>query len=83
MHSSLGPVGKVDGDGYGLGWLTQPVAGVLASLHQGSAGTFEALTALLPDLDLGLVVLANAGEDVASVTVNAVVEQAITPYLGG
>jgi CubicO group peptidase (beta-lactamase class C family) len=83
LHASLGPVGNVEGDGYALGWLMQPVAGVTGSMHQGSAGTFEAVTVLLPDLDVGVIVLSNAGEEVGSAVVNAAVEQAVTPYLPG
>jgi len=48
-------------DKYGLGWGLQDFDGVPASVHNGSAGTFFAVTIIEPTRDLGVAVFANAG----------------------
>ena len=48
-------------DKYGLGWGLQDFDGAPASVHNGSAGTFYAVTIIQPTRDLGVAVFANAG----------------------
>ena len=46
-----------------LGWGIQDVEGAIASVHNGSAGTFYAVVALWPSRDLAISVFANAGDE--------------------
>lgn len=46
---------------YGLGWFLQDYRGHLLAMHTGSLFGANALVALVPDLELGLVILINAG----------------------
>lgn len=53
MHT---PAGKA-----GLGWGIRDYDGARASVHSGSAGSFYAVTILIPSRNLGIAVLLNAG----------------------
>ena len=46
--------------GYGLGWFLQDYAGRLLAMHTGSLFGANALVALVPEEELGLVILINA-----------------------
>ena len=52
-------------DGYALGWEVIDTDGTPVSLHFGSAGTFYAIAAIVPELDLGVFVVTNAGHPAA------------------
>lgn len=47
--------------GYAMGWMGGQWDGKRATFHNGSAGTFFAIMILVPENDLGVVVMANAG----------------------
>jgi hypothetical protein len=51
---------------YSCGWLEQHYAGQPDSAHEGSVGTFHAITVIVPGQDLAVVVIANAGGDRAA-----------------
>ena len=45
--------------GYGLGWFTEPYRGYWRVHHGGNIDGFSALVSMLPDNDIGLVILTN------------------------
>ena len=57
---------------YALGWVVQLIDGVKSSAHEGSAGTFYAIVVVQPTRDLAVVVLTNAGTDVAEQAISEV-----------
>ncbi len=64
---------------YGLGWRLADVHGYKEVAHTGSYTGFRAMVAMIPELDLGVVVLLNASAgDARSAIVNGIVK----PYLG-
>lgn len=56
---------KPEGD-YACGWGVRKLNAETAHIHNGSAGTFFTLMAILPDKDLGVVVATNTGEGQAA-----------------
>jgi CubicO group peptidase (beta-lactamase class C family) len=48
---------------YSCGWAEQSFQGHPASAHEGSVGTFHAITVIVPELDRAAVVITNAGGD--------------------
>jgi CubicO group peptidase (beta-lactamase class C family) len=48
---------------YACGWGIQEYDGVPASVHEGSAGTFHAITVIVPERDIAVVTITNAGGD--------------------
>ncbi|MGB5165968.1 MAG: serine hydrolase [Woeseiaceae bacterium] len=64
---------------YGLGWRLADVHGYKSVAHTGSYTGFRAMVSLVPELDLGVVVLLNASAGDAR---SAIVESIMKPYLG-
>jgi D-alanyl-D-alanine carboxypeptidase len=57
-----------------LGWGVRDFEGAIASVHNGSAGTFYAVVALWPSRDLAISVFANAGDERANAACVEVLE---------
>lgn len=78
------PGGYLDGviatkfRGYGLGWSIKDLDGRLVVSHGGGYDGMYSQVALVPEEDLGVVVLTNAMTDIAGVVVNRVLDA----YLG-
>jgi CubicO group peptidase (beta-lactamase class C family) len=64
---------------YGLGWRLADVHGYKEVSHTGSYTGFRAQVTMIPELDLGVVVLLNAS---ASDARNAIVHGIVKPYMG-
>jgi hypothetical protein len=64
---------------YGLGWRLADVHGYKSVAHTGSYTGFRAMVSLVPELDLGVVVLLNASAGDAR---SAIVESIVKPYMG-
>ena len=64
---------------YGLGWRLADVHGYKEVSHTGSYTGFRAQVTLIPELDLGVVVLLNASAGDAR---SAIVQGIVKPYLG-
>jgi D-alanyl-D-alanine carboxypeptidase len=54
------------GDGYALGWALQCITDACLSYHEGSAGTFDALTVILPSRGVASVAITNAASPAAA-----------------
>lgn len=67
--------------GYGLGWDLVDVCGNLSAGHTGGLPGMLSKTILVPDLELGVVVLTNTSEGGAGVF-NAVSQTIVDSYLG-
>lgn len=66
--------------GYGFGWLIADANGVKVITHDGGTAGFTSRVLILPDLDLGLVILAN--RSAAGAFQNAVQQYALDLLLG-
>lgn len=65
--------------GYGFGWRLADVHGYKEVSHTGSYTGFRAQVTLIPELDLGVVVMVNASAGDAR---NAIVHGIVKPYMG-
>ena len=67
--------------GYGLGWILEDVNGNLSVSHTGGLAGMLSKTILIPDLELGVVVLTNTSNGGAGVF-SAVTQTIVDSYLG-
>ena len=52
---------------YGLGWRSEDYYGLRRILHGGGMGGMFTQLAMLPELDIGIVVLTNQGTDMGAI----------------
>ena len=69
-----------EGSSYASGWFITVQEGTPVSVQSGSAGTFEAFAGVVPERDLGAIVVANAGHPAARNAVNDVVNAIVQKY---
>lgn len=67
--------------GYGLGWDLEDIKGVMSVSHTGGLPGMLSKTIMIPDLNLGVVVLTNTSEGGAGVF-SAVTQTVVDSYLG-
>ncbi|HJT60002.1 MAG TPA: serine hydrolase [Ktedonobacteraceae bacterium] len=53
------PFAEMPISSYGLGWFVEPYRGHMMALHSGNINGFSSLTTLLPEQNIGVVVLSN------------------------
>ena len=64
---------------YGGGWVAATAHGAPAFAHEGSAGTFHAVTILVPSRGVGAVVIVNAGGERAAAAAREAALRALAP----
>lgn len=67
--------------GYGLGWELTDVQGKMAAYHSGLLPGMASMTILVPDLDLGIVVLINTSDEVGNSPVEPIGLTILDKYL--
>jgi CubicO group peptidase (beta-lactamase class C family) len=69
-----------EGSSSAFGWFISVQEGTPVSVQTGGAGTFEAFAGIVPERDLGAIVVANAGHPAARDAVNDVVNAIVQKY---
>ncbi len=67
--------------GYGLGWMLKDVNGMMSVSHTGGLPGMLSRVVMIPDINLGVVVLTNTSDDGAAVF-SAVTKTIVDSYLG-
>ena len=85
IHTVTGGIGNpryhTHFSGYGLGWFLADVNGKMSVSHTGGLPGMLSKIIMIPDIDLGVVVLTNASDDGAAVF-SAVTQTIVDSYLG-
>ncbi|MCC7479031.1 beta-lactamase family protein [bacterium] len=66
---------------YSCGWLEQPLSGGVQSAHEGSAGTFHAITVIRPAQQIAVVAICNAGGEKAAGSLRSLVMELLSQEL--
>ena len=80
LETHTAQIAVADGVGYGFGWIVTDANGIKVITHDGGTSGFASRVLILPDLDMGLVILTNRWG--AGAFQNAVQQYAMDLVLG-